>query len=63
MHISASLTAILLGLYGSDNVEIGTNNKEHVKIEERRPLCIWRQEDPIKHVPQNKAVNTIYISP
>jgi hypothetical protein len=40
MHISPSLTAILLGLYGLDNIEIGTNNKEHVKIKDKRPLCI-----------------------
>jgi hypothetical protein len=37
MHISASLTTKLLGLYELDNVKLGKNNKEHVRVEERRP--------------------------
>jgi len=36
MHVCASLTAILLGLYELGTVEIGKNSKEHVWIEERR---------------------------
>jgi len=58
MHIYASLTAILLGLYELDNVELGKNNKEHVRIEERRPRCVQRQEDPTRLIPQDKDRKT-----